>query len=59
MGESYAYRVWVQKSGRKRDHLTDTDVDGKIILKRIFWKWDGVAWTVLVLLRIRTGGGLL
>jgi hypothetical protein len=25
---------------RKRDHLVDSDVDGRIILRRIFRKWD-------------------
>jgi len=26
----------------KRDHLEDMDVDKRVILKRIFKKWDGV-----------------
>jgi hypothetical protein len=43
---------------RERDHLKDVVVDGKIILKWIFKKWDG-AWTGLIWLRIGTGGGLL
>jgi hypothetical protein len=38
--------------------LEDPDVDGRIILKRIFEKWDG-AWTGLMWLRIGTDGGLL
>jgi len=25
----------------ERDHLEDADVDGSIILRWIFWKWDG------------------
>jgi hypothetical protein len=33
--------------------------DGRIILKLIFEKWDGGAWTESIWLRIGTGGGLL
>jgi hypothetical protein len=29
-------------------------VDGRIILKRIFKKWDGEAWAGLLWLRVRT-----
>jgi hypothetical protein len=39
--------------------LEDPVVDGKIILRWIFRKWDGVAWTGLNWLRIGTGGGHL
>jgi hypothetical protein len=35
-----AYRVLVGKPDAERDHLGDPDVDGRIILKRIFRKWD-------------------
>jgi hypothetical protein len=33
--------------------------DGRIILKCIFKKWDGKAWTGLLWLKIGTFGGLL
>jgi hypothetical protein len=38
--------------------LEDPGLDGKIILRCIFKKWDG-ALTGLIWLRIGTGGGLL
>ena len=38
---------------------TMAGVYGKMILKRIFKKWDGEAWTGLIWFRIGAGGGLL
>jgi hypothetical protein len=37
--------------------LGDPDVDGKIILKCIFKKWDVDVWTGSSWLRIATGSG--
>jgi len=34
-------------------------MDGRIIKKLIFKKWDGEAWTGLIWLKIRTSGGRL
>jgi hypothetical protein len=44
---------------REGDHLEDPSVDGRVILKWIFEKWDRMAWTGSIWLRIGTGGGLL
>jgi hypothetical protein len=44
---------------RERDHLEDLGVDVRIILKLIFTKWHGKAWTALIWLRIGKGDGLL
>jgi hypothetical protein len=52
------YRFWWGDL-RKRGHLEDLEIDGRIILKWIFKKWDGRAWTGPIWLRIGTGGGLL
>jgi len=41
---------------RERVHWGDPDVDGRIILRRIFSKWDVGVWTGLSWLRIGTGG---
>jgi hypothetical protein len=39
-----------------RDHLECIGIEGRIILKRIFKKWDGEAWTKFLWLKIGTGG---
>jgi hypothetical protein len=52
------YRVLVGNP-RKRNHWGDLSVDGKIILRQIFRRWDVGVWTGLSWLRIETGGGYL
>jgi hypothetical protein len=42
---------------RERDHWADPDVDGRIILRGIFRKWEGAVGTGWCGLRIGTGGG--
>jgi hypothetical protein len=37
--------------------LEDKGVDGRIILRRIFRKWDVKAWSGSIWLRIGPGGG--
>ena len=59
MGEGRGvYRVLVGKPEEKRP-LGRPSVDGKIILRCIFRKWEGVVGTGWSWLRIGTGGGHL
>jgi len=44
---------------RERDHLENPGINGRIISRFIFRKWNGRAWTGLIWLTIGTGGGLL
>jgi hypothetical protein len=59
MGEGRGvYRVLVGKPEGK-NHWGDPGVDGWMILRWIFRKWDAGVWTGLSWLRIGTGGGQL
>ena len=42
-----------------RHHWRDPGVDGRILLRLTFRKWDTEVWTGSNWLRIRTGGGHL
>jgi len=44
-GEKRAYTGFWWRNLRERDYLGDQDVDGRIILKWIFRKWDVGVWT--------------
>jgi hypothetical protein len=44
---------------REKDHLKDLGLEGRIILRWIFWEWDGEAWNGLIWLRIGKVSGLL
>jgi hypothetical protein len=54
--EELCTRCWWGNQ-RERDHWEDQGVDGRIILKIIFKKWDEKAWDEILWLRIRTAGG--
>jgi hypothetical protein len=53
-----AYTGFWWENLREGDHLGDPGVDGRIILRWIFGKWDVAVWTgPSWLLRIGTVGG--
>ena len=56
-GEVYVGFWWGNL--RERDHLENPCIDGRIILRWIFRKWDAEAWIASFWLRTGTGGGHL
>jgi hypothetical protein len=58
MGEREVHTEFWWGVLREGNHLGDRGVNGRMILKWIFKKWDG-AWTGLSWIRIGTDGGLL
>jgi hypothetical protein len=64
MGDTrFTYRVLLGRDIRERDHLEDTGISGRIILRWISGKWDlwGMDWIDLVqdwgqVVGIREGG---
>jgi hypothetical protein len=47
------------ESQKERDHYEDLELGGRIKLRWILERSDGVIWTGLIWLRIGTSGGLL
>jgi hypothetical protein len=43
----------------EKDHFQDTGLDGRVVTKWMFKKWDGSSWTGLIWLRKGTGRALL
>jgi len=41
---------------KKRDHLEDLSIEQRIILEWILKKWDEMAWTSLICLRVGESG---
>ena len=52
-------KVLVGKSKGNKNHVEDPGVDGRIILRWIFRKWDVDVWIGSSWLRVGTGGGYL
>ena len=59
MGRGEAYTGFWWGNQRKRNHLEEPGLDGRIILRWIFRKWGVGAWTGSSWLRIETGGSHL
>ena len=58
-GRVEVYEGFRRTNLREEDHLEVPGVEGRITLRLIFRKWDVVAWTGSIWLRIRTVGGHL
>ena len=59
MGRGEAYTGFWWGNLKERDHLGDPGLDGRIILRWIFRRWDEEMWTGSSWFRIGTGGGHL
>ena len=59
MGEGRIVHWFLVGKPEGKDYWGDPDVDGRIILRWIFRKWEGVVATGLSWLRIDRGGGHL
>jgi hypothetical protein len=59
MGTGEVYTGFWWGNLRERDHFEDPRVDGRVILRFIFRKWDVGIWTGSSWFRMGTGGGHL
>jgi len=59
MGRVEAFTRFCWGNLKERDHWGDPGLEGRIILRWIFRKWDVGVWTKSDWIRIRTGGGHL
>jgi hypothetical protein len=57
MGKEEAYTGFWWENLKGRDHFEDSGVDGSIILRWIFRKWDVGSWTGSSWLQIGTDSG--
>jgi hypothetical protein len=58
-GEERFIRLFFVRKHGEKDRLEDAAIDGRIIIRLIFRKWDGGHVTGSIWLRIGTGGGHL
>jgi len=57
-GEERRYTGFWWGNLRERDHVEDPGIDGRIILRWLFRKWNVGAWTGSSYIRRGTGGRL-
>jgi hypothetical protein len=55
----WTHGAFFKTSGKRRDHLEDLGIEGKIILEWALGKLNGKVCTRFIRLRIGTSGGLL
>ena len=56
-GTGKVYTGFWQRDLREIDHFEDVGIDGRIILKCTFDKWDGETWNGLLWFMTEAGGG--
>jgi len=44
---------------KEQDHLEDLDINGRIIIEWILWKYSGWVWTAFMQMRIGTSDWFL